>query len=129
MRVQRITNTRSCLPPNSPGTAHSTHHRPQPGPRHPYPTPFFLSLAPITLALCKKIHGHYTGWYENGQKRYETNYVDGKEHGLYTEWRENGQKETEGNAKEGKPHGLWTEWDEEGKVTSQTMFENGEKVE
>jgi len=42
-----------------------------------------------------------TKFYENGQKKSETNYKDGKKHGLMTEWHENGQKKAEGNAKEG----------------------------
>ena len=47
--------------------------------------------------------GLTTSWYENGQKAEEENYKDGKKDGLYTIWRENGQKGIEGNWKDGKP--------------------------
>ncbi|SVD78534.1 uncharacterized protein METZ01_LOCUS431388, partial [marine metagenome] len=55
-------------------------------------------------------------WYENGQKRSEGTYKDGKEDGLETRWYENGQKSSEGIYKDGKYDGLQTEW-----------FENGQK--
>ena len=40
--------------------------------------------------------GINTQYYENGQKKSEGNYKDGKEEGLHTSWHENGQKESEG---------------------------------
>ena len=40
--------------------------------------------------------------YENGQKRQEQNWKDGKLDGLATRWHENGQKKGEGNWKDGK---------------------------
>jgi antitoxin component YwqK of YwqJK toxin-antitoxin module len=61
-----------------------------------------------------KLEGLSTYWYENGQKRFEGNYVDGKEEGLVTGWDENGQKIREGNYVDGKLDGLSTVWDENG---------------
>ena len=46
-----------------------------------------------------------------------------------TKFYENGQKKSETNYKDGKKHGLGTEWDEEGNVISQANFENGVEVE
>jgi antitoxin component YwqK of YwqJK toxin-antitoxin module len=40
--------------------------------------------------------------HENGQKRSEGNYKDGKAEGLWVSWHENGQKSWEGNLKEGE---------------------------
>jgi len=48
------------------------------------------------------MHGLATEWYENGQKKAEGNYVDGKKHGLTTMWYENGQKQAEVNYVDGK---------------------------
>ena len=58
--------------------------------------------------------GRAVGFFENGQKRYEKNYKDGKPDGLSTYWHDNGQKALEGSNKEGKNHGLLTYWYENG---------------
>ena len=57
--------------------------------------------------------GLYTNWYENGQKRDELTYKDGKFDGLYTNWYENGQKRFEGTYEDGE---LISEkyWNEDG---------------
>ena len=52
--------------------------------------------------------------YDNGQKKSEGTYKDGKEDGLWTGWYDNGQKEIEGTFKDGKPDGLSTLWYENG---------------
>ena len=52
--------------------------------------------------------------YDNGQKKSEGTYKDGKEDGLWTGWYDNGQKEIEGAFKDGKPDGLSTLWYENG---------------
>ena len=59
--------------------------------------------------------GLYTNWFENGQKRDELTYKDGKFDGLYTHWDENGQKSFEGTYEDGK---LISEkkWNEDGSV-------------
>jgi len=40
--------------------------------------------------------GVWTKWYENGQKKSEGPYADGKKAGVWIEWHENGQKASEG---------------------------------
>lgn len=72
----------------------------------------------------------FTGKYEeyystNGQKKSETNYIDGKQNGLFTSWYENGKKENEGNYKEGKQNGLFTTWYENGQKKSETNYIDG----
>ena len=51
--------------------------------------------------------------HENGRKKSEATYKDGKIVGLATAWHANGQKSREATFKDGKEEGLWTEWDEE----------------
>jgi antitoxin component YwqK of YwqJK toxin-antitoxin module len=60
-------------------------------------------------------NGLHTEYYENGKKKVETNYKDGKEDGLWTEWYENGQKRFEGTYKDGKMISQ-KEWNEDGSV-------------
>ena len=51
--------------------------------------------------------------HENGQKKLEMTYRDGKQEGLETWWHENGQKRSEAIYKDGKKVSE-TKWDEEG---------------
>ena len=72
--------------------------------------------------------GKSIGHYENGQKKLEGNFKDGKREGLHTMWHENGQKKLEGNFKDGKPEGLHTSWYENGKIAGEECYRNGEEV-
>ena len=60
---------------------------------------------------------HY-GWYNNGEKRYERTYKDGKQDGVETWWDkyENGQKRYEGTYKNGEIISTKI-WDDDGKQT------------
>ena len=66
--------------------------------------------------------------HENGQKRLEATYKDGKPGGLSTSWHENGQKKAEGTFKNGKLEGLWTEWHKNGQKKAEGTFKDGKKV-
>ena len=46
--------------------------------------------------------GSWVYWYENGQKRFQGIFKDGKERGGHVRWHENGQKKAEANFKDGK---------------------------
>ena len=70
-----------------------------------------------------------SSWYENGQKKSEGNFKDGKRHGLSTQWYENGQKQMEGNWKDGNMHGLWISWNEDGTELFRFTYKDGEPVE
>jgi antitoxin component YwqK of YwqJK toxin-antitoxin module len=74
--------------------------------------------------LCEK-NGVYTEYYENGQKRWERTYKDGKKDGLSTRWYENGQKLEEGTYKDGKENGLRTLWYENGQKEGEVDFKDG----
>ncbi len=67
--------------------------------------------------------------YENGQKRGERTYKDGKVHGLYTFWYENGQKkEREYTLRFGKLHGLYTRWYRNGQKNWERTHKDGELI-
>ena len=69
--------------------------------------------------------GKAESFYENGQKKGEVNFKDGKEDGSATYWGENGQKEAEGTYKEGKEDGLWTFWYENGQKKWEWNYKDG----
>lgn len=66
--------------------------------------------------------GKYITYYNNGQKKTESNFTDGKENGLVTWWYENGQKELEENYKFGKKTGLRIEWYENGRKRREQIY-------
>ncbi|MCB0325738.1 MAG: hypothetical protein KDD69_19285 [Bdellovibrionales bacterium] len=64
-------------------------------------------------------HGNMTGWYANGQKRYEGEYIRGRKHGAWTLYHRNGEKkavEEWYDGKRVKKH----RFDRTGKVISET---------
>ena len=78
-----------------------------------------------------KRDGLYTQWYENGQKKWEGTYKDGKiveEWTFHYDYYENGQKKEEGTYKKnGKKDGKWTSWHENGKKTIEGTYKDGKK--
>ena len=66
--------------------------------------------------------------HENGQKKAEGPFKDGKIEGLVTEWYENGQKSVEVTLKDGKPEGLATRWHENGQKSREEIWKDGKKV-
>jgi antitoxin component YwqK of YwqJK toxin-antitoxin module len=67
-------------------------------------------------------------YHDNGQKRSEHTYKDGKEHGLGTAWYENGQKSAEYTFKDGKMDGLRTSWHDNGQKAVEATFKDGEQI-
>ena len=55
-------------------------------------------------------------WHENGQKKSEMQFANGRPHGLRIEWYENGQKKEEGNFVNGNQHGKWTYYNKDGSI-------------
>jgi len=55
---------------------------------------FYFEEKPFTGVTVSK--------HDNGQKKWEGNWKDGKQYGLQTEWRENGQKERESTYEDGE---------------------------
>jgi antitoxin component YwqK of YwqJK toxin-antitoxin module len=58
--------------------------------------------------------GLVTGWYQNGQQKFEGTSKNKKREGLWIEWYENGQKKEEGNYSDGKIMGTYTYYNEDG---------------
>ncbi len=97
-------------------------------------------------------HGTYTRWFDNGQKEYETTYVNGTIHGVERQWHRNGQLHVEQHIQhgvrhgtriswdadgrqrireeycEGKPHGVWTVWTSNGDVKWRQTYDHGVPV-
>ena len=72
-----------------------------------------------------KLEGLFRWWYENGQKKAERNYKAGKLDGVLTGWHMNGQVGSVMNYQEGKPDGLVTMWYKNGQKMSKSNFKDG----
>ena len=77
--------------------------------------------------LSYQINGTYIGWHDNGHKKYEYNYKDGKLDGLYQIWNSNGQKEHEYNYKDGKLDGLYQRWYNNEQKSCEKNYKDGKK--
>ncbi len=75
-----------------------------------------------------KEEGLWTEWYQNGQKWQEKHYKNGKLDALWTWWYDNGQKYKEEHYKNGKRDGLRTWWDENGQKASEAHYKNGKEL-
>ena len=72
-----------------------------------------------------KDHGEATRWYESGQIKSQTNMIEGKLHGTITEWYENGQKRWEGQYQNGKLHGTQLKWHDNGQQSQERIYKDG----
>jgi antitoxin component YwqK of YwqJK toxin-antitoxin module len=75
-----------------------------------------------------KPDGLSVNWYENGQKKAEGNLKDGKPDGLMVSWHENGQKKVEGNLKDGKLDGPAVSWHENGQKRTEINYKDNEPI-
>ena len=71
-----------------------------------------------------KMDGLFKGWYENGKKKSEKNLKDGKRDGSSVMWYENGQKMEEIMYKNDQKDGLETQWYENGNKKLEANFIN-----
>jgi antitoxin component YwqK of YwqJK toxin-antitoxin module len=92
----------------------------------PIKEPF--SPTPGRFSIARDRASSWGGWHENGQKKREATFKDGKRDGLLTFWHENGQKQGESTFKEGEQDGLHTEWYENGQKRREATFKDGERV-
>ena len=76
----------------------------------------------------KPFTGGFVGWYPNGQKKEEVNYIDGKEDGKYTQWYENGTKWIEQYYKDGKKDGNSILWFKNGQKRKESNYIDGKKT-
>ena len=71
------------------------------------------------------LDGKCKEWHENGQKKCEGLYKDGKRDGKWTEWYDNEQTKSEKSYKDGKRDGKWTEWYMNGHKQSEKSYKDG----
>ncbi|UCH93904.1 MAG: prolyl oligopeptidase family serine peptidase [Candidatus Aminicenantes bacterium] len=64
-------------------------------------------------------------FHQNGQKRCEGTFLDGKKHGKWIYWHENGNKEMEEEYIKGIPNGKWSYWDKQGVKCGEGEFLDG----
>ena len=76
-----------------------------------------------------KLNGSSTLWNEYGQKIIIVNYKEDQRHGLLTRWHNNGQKKIEINYIDNKRDGEMTFWHENGDVKKILTYSNGELIE
>ena len=62
-------------------------------------------------------------YHENGEKKSEGHYKDGKKFGKWTEWFDSGTIRGRGNYKNGVEDGKWTYYDEDGKKTKEIVYD------
>ena len=72
-----------------------------------------------------KPHGQRTTWYINGQIWSHGTYVNGRESGTWTRWYPDGGKHTEWHMRLGVWHGTYTEWHANGFKRLEVEFANG----
>ena len=66
--------------------------------------------------------------YENGNLKWEENYINGLSHGSHKEWLENGTLIWESFWKNGKEEGLWRQWFEDGKLSYESNYKDGNVI-
>jgi antitoxin component YwqK of YwqJK toxin-antitoxin module len=75
-----------------------------------------------------KKNGKWTFFDEQGKLQTDSTFSLGYIHGVCTEYYENGNKKTESNYYYSHKTGKWTEWDEAGKITKEENFDSIEAV-
>jgi len=74
-----------------------------------------------------KLHGLSTTWDSDGQKNTEISYKDGYKSGHYREWHYNGQQRMEGAYKDGKEDGRWVFWYANGQQEKEGAYKDGKE--
>ena len=75
-----------------------------------------------------KKDGIWIGWHSNGRKMSKVNFKNDKQNGLGVQWHSNGQKMCEGSFKDGKRDGAWATWFEDGTEALNVTYRDGEIV-
>jgi len=76
----------------------------------------------------KEKTGHFSYYYENGQKKSEGKYIDNKVTGKWIGWYKNGTIASEGEYVDDKATGNWIRWNENGNIRYEAEFKNGESI-
>lgn len=76
----------------------------------------------------KPFTGKRVKFHENGRKKLEVEYLDGKKHGKFTMWHDDGQKWVEGEYRNGKKDGKFTIWRKNGEKFGEAIYKNGKLI-
>ena len=71
--------------------------------------------------------GQVVGFFQNRQKRIESNYLAGRLHGARSEWFENGQEKRVSVFDQGRLHGVETTWFRDGAKAMETQYQAGRR--
>jgi antitoxin component YwqK of YwqJK toxin-antitoxin module len=69
--------------------------------------------------------GRFIEWYENGQKKVETNYADGQLNGPFTRWYANGKLKSEQNYRDGRLDATARWWFENSRIAMEETYVKG----
>ena len=72
-----------------------------------------------------KRHGLKSHWYANGQKLSEIKYKSGKHHGPLVAWNDIGQMRRKGTHVDGQMDGLWRNWYKTGQKENEATYADG----
>ena len=72
-----------------------------------------------------KENGPVVYYYADGRKSYEANYKEGRKNGYATVWYQNGQKQWQTVFRAGLTHGVWREWYADGKKKFEANYSDG----
>ncbi len=72
-----------------------------------------------------KENGPVIYYYPDSRKSYEANYKEGKKNGYATVWYQNGQKQWQTVFREGLTNGVWREWYSDGKKKFEANYSDG----
>ena len=73
-------------------------------------------------------NGVFRKWFESGQLAQRGNYQDDRYDGTFESWYENGNPKVRGNYKFGKPEGEWILYDKEGNAMPSIYYKDGVEV-
>ena len=72
-------------------------------------------------------NGKHTGWWENGNKKYEFYFKNDQSEGKHFQWHQNGQLFTQKNFKNGLEDGEQKGWDIKGNLMYKYIYNDGRK--
>lgn len=82
----------------------------------------------VKMKILTSLNGLQEGWYPNGQKASNDNFLAGKRDGLQEGWHLNGQKAYADNFLVGKKEGLQEGWHPNGNPAYIENYKNGQKI-
>lgn len=82
-------------------------------------------MAEGAVSVAGAMNGHWTEYYQSGEKRAEGGYKDGKKDGPWTFFHKQGTVEQRGNYKDGLPQGEWRWYYNSGELHREEFYRRG----